>query len=157
MARCSSTERRRDRIANLDVKGHLQATNAEFALGTTDVLIDSVVADAEYSPNSGVVVASSTIKRGTAVLNVEGKIEPRKVVSRRGVATYVWDDGMAMDAKVQLANAQVVDVLQIAGQQEKIPVTGTIAVNAHAAGTLQSLSGRRACFADEWCGVWRAV
>ena len=59
------------------------------------------------------------------------------MVSRRGVATYVWDDGMAMDAKAQLANAQVVDVLQIAGQQEKIPVTGTIAVNAHAAGTLR--------------------
>jgi translocation and assembly module TamB len=129
------------RIANLDVKGHLQATNAEFALGTTDVLIDSVVADADYSPNSGVVVASSTIKRGTAVLNVEGQIVPRKVVSPRGVATYEWDDGMAMDAQAQLANAEVVDVLQIIGQQEKVPLTGTIALNAHAAGTLRSLSG----------------
>ncbi len=131
----------RGRIADLDVKGHLQATNAEFALGTTDVLIDSVVADAEYSPNTGVLVANSTIKRGSAVLNVEGKIVPRKVVSRRGVATYVWDDGMAMDATAQLANAQVVDVLQIAGQQGKVPVTGTMALNAHAAGTLRSLSG----------------
>ena len=129
------------RIADLDVKGHLQATDAEFALGTTDVLIDSVVADAEYSPNSGVAMASSTIKRGRAVLNVAGKIAPRKVVSRRGVATYEWDEGMALDAKAQLANAEVVDVLQIAGQQENIPLTGTIAMNAHAAGTLQSLSG----------------
>jgi len=129
------------RIANLDVKGHMQATNAEFALGTTDVLLDSVIADAEYSPNSGVVVASSTIKRGTAVLNLEGKIVPRKVVSRRGVATYEWDDGMALDAKAQLADASMVDVLQIIGQQEKIPLTGTIAVNGHAVGTLSSLSG----------------
>jgi translocation and assembly module TamB len=129
------------RIADLDVKGHMQATNAEFALGTTDVLIDSVVTDAEYSPNSGVVIASSTIKRGTAVLNVEGKIAPRKVVSRRGVATYVWDDGMTMDAQAKLANAQVVDVLQIAGQQGKIPLTGTMALNVHAAGTVSSLSG----------------
>jgi translocation and assembly module TamB len=129
------------RIADLDVKGHMQAQNAEFALGTTDVLIDSVVADAEYSPNSGVVVASSTIKRGTAVLNVEGKIEPRKVVGRRGLVTYEWDDGTALDAKAQLANASMVDVLQITGQQEKVPVTGTIALNAHAAGTLRSLSG----------------
>ena len=128
-------------IANLDVKGHLQAENVEFALDTTDVLLDSVVADAEYSPNSGVIVASSTIKRGSAVLNVEGKIEPRKVVSRRGVATYVWDEGMAMDARMQLANAQVVDVLQIAGQEGKIPVTGMITVNAHAAGVLYSLTG----------------
>ncbi|HWY99747.1 MAG TPA: translocation/assembly module TamB domain-containing protein [Edaphobacter sp.] len=129
------------RIADLDVKGHLQATNAEFALGTTDVLLDSVVTDAEYSPNSGVVVASSTIKRGTAVLNVEGKIVPRKVVSHRGVATYVWDDGMTLDAQAQLANAQVVDVLQIAGQQGKVPLTGTMTLNGHAAGTLRSLSG----------------
>jgi translocation and assembly module TamB len=129
------------KIADLDVKGHMQATNAEFALGTTDVLIDSVVADAEYSPDSGVVVASSTIKRGTAVLNVEGKIVPRKVVSRRGVATYVWDDGMSLDAKAQLENAQVVDVLQITGQQGKIPLTGTMALNGHAVGTLNSLSG----------------
>ena len=129
------------RIADLDVKGHLQAQNAEFALGTTDVLLDSVVADAEYSPNTGVLVTSSTIRRGTAVLNVEGTIVPRKVVSRRGVATYVWDDGMALDAKAQLADASMVDVLQIIGQQEKVPVTGTIALNAHAAGTLRSLSG----------------
>ncbi len=129
------------RIADLDVKGHLQAENVEFALDTTDVLLDSVVADAEYSPNSGVVVASSTIKRGSAVLNVEGKIEPRKVVSRRGVATYVWDDGMAMDAKMQLANAQVADVLQIVGQEGKIPVTGMMSVDAHAVGVLNSLSG----------------
>ena len=129
------------RIADLDVKGHVQATNAEFALDTTDVLIDSVVADAEYSPNAGVLVASSTIKRGTAVLNVEGTLLPRKVVGRRGVVTYEWDDGMAVDAKGQLANAQVVDVLQIVGQQGKVPVTGTMALNAHAAGTLRSLSG----------------
>jgi translocation and assembly module TamB len=129
------------RIADLDVKGHLQATNAEFALGTTDVLIDSVVTDAEYSPNSGVVVASSTIKRGTAVLNLIGKIAPRKVVSRRGVASFVWDDGMSVDAKVQLGNAPVVDVLQIAGQQQKVDLTGTVAVNAHAVGTLRDLSG----------------
>ena len=46
-----------------------------------------------------------------------------------------------LDAKVQLANAQVVDVLQIAGQQGKVPLTGTIAVNAHAVGLVRSLSG----------------
>jgi translocation and assembly module TamB len=129
------------RIADLDVKGHLQATDAEFALGTTDVLIDSVVTDAEYSPNTGVIVASSTIKRGSAVLNLEGKVTPRKVVSRRGVATYVWDDGLAIDAKAQLGNAAIVDVMQIAGQQGKIPLTGTIALDGHAVGTVASLNG----------------
>lgn len=129
------------RIADLDVKGHLETTNAEFALGTTDVLIDSLVTDAEYSPNTGVIVASSTIRRGSAVLNLEGKVSPRKVVSRRGVVSYVWDDGLVIDAKAQLANAQAVDVLQIAGQQNKIPLTGIIALNAHVVGTVANLSG----------------
>jgi translocation and assembly module TamB len=46
-----------------------------------------------------------------------------------------------MDAKMQLANAQVADVLQIVGQQGKIPVTGMITVSAHAVGVLNSLSG----------------
>jgi translocation and assembly module TamB len=128
-------------VADLDVKGHLQASGVELALGTTDVQVDSLVADAEYSPNSGVLVAKSTLKRGTAVMNAEGSVRPRKVVSRRGVAAFLWDEGMAIDANVQLAEAQVVDVLQIAGQQQKIPVTGTIAVDAHAAGTLDSLHG----------------
>jgi len=128
-------------VADLDVKGHLQASAVELMLGTTDVQVDSVVADAEYSPNSGVVVVGSTIKRGTAVLNASGSVRPRKVVSRRGVATFLWDEGMSIDANAQLAEAQVVDVLQIAGQQQKIPVTGTIAVDAHAVGTLESLSG----------------
>ncbi len=85
-------------VADLDVKGHLQAAGVELKLGTTDVQVDSVVADAEYSPNSGVLVARSTIKRGTAVMNAAGSVRPRKVVSRRGVATFLWDEGMAIDA-----------------------------------------------------------
>ena len=101
--------------------------------------IDSLVADAEYTP-SGLAVGSSTIKQGTAVLNVSGSFKSRTVYKHR-VATYVWDDGSTVDATVKLANAQVGDVLAMAGQQAKIPVTGTINVNAHAAGVLRSLSG----------------
>ncbi len=130
----------RGRIADLDVKGHLQAANAEFALGTTDALLDSVEVDGEYSPDGGVEVARSTIKRGNEVLNLEGKVEPRRVVSQRGVATYLWDEGSAVDAKAQLANASVMDVLQIAGQQ-KIQLTGTVALDGHAVGTLMDLNG----------------
>jgi translocation and assembly module TamB len=130
-------------IRDLDVKGHLQASSVEAKFGTTtDVMIDSVVADAEYSPNSGVAVASSTIKRGTAVLNVAGTIRPRKEVSARGVATYFWDDGMAVDTNVQLEKASVDDVLQIAGQEGHVPLTGTIEVHAHAAGLLNDLAGK---------------
>jgi translocation and assembly module TamB len=130
------------RAADLDVKGHLQGTQLEVKLGTElDTLIDSVVADAEYSYDSGLAVASSTIKRGNAVLNLGGAMKPRKVVSRRGVVSYVWDDGASVNATVQLANASVEDVLQIAGQQQKYPLTGTIAVNAKVDGTLANLDG----------------
>ena len=129
-------------IRNLDVKGHLQASEVEAKFGTTtDVMVDSVVADAEYSPYSGVAIASSTIKRGTAVLNVAGTLRPRKVISARGVASYFWDDGMAIDANVQLDKASVEDVLQIAGQQGSVPLTGTIVMHAHAAGLVKDLAG----------------
>jgi translocation and assembly module TamB len=129
------------RAVDLDVKGHVQATDLEFAMGTTDVLIDSLVADAEYSPNSGVAVASSTIQRGSAVLNASGTLVPRREVSRRGVVTFVWDEGSTIDAKAQLADAQVTDLLQITGQQEKIPVTGTINTVARVTGTFANLDG----------------
>jgi translocation and assembly module TamB len=131
----------RGAVHDLDVKGHLEASHVEARLGTTDALIDSIVTDAEYSPNSGLLVASSTIKRGSAVLNVIGDLQPRKAISRRGVVTYEWDEGMAISAKVQLADAQMTDLLQIAGQQQRVPVTGTIAANAHVSGTLKNMDG----------------
>ena len=129
-------------ISNLDVKGHLQATDLAVHLGTAaDVHIDSVIADAEYTPRTGLAVASSTITRGTAVLNVAGAAQPRKQVSRRGVTTYVWDDGSTVNAKVQLNNAQLTDVLEIAGQKDKYPVTGGLSLNGNVEGTLKNLDG----------------
>ena len=159
----------RGAIAKLDVKGHLEANNLEILLGSlkppvpaappanllltvagkrptvvapapvTDVHIDSLVADAEYTP-SGLAVASSTITQGTAVLHLAGSFRPRTVYVKRA-ATYVWDDGTALDVKLQLANANMGDLLAIAGQQQTIPVTGTVALDGHVAGTLRSMSG----------------
>ncbi len=124
------------RAADLDVKGHLQGTALEVKLGSEfDTLVDSVVADAEFSYDGGLAIASSTIKRGDAVLNVSGTMAPRKLAGHKGVAAYAWDDGTAVRANVKLANASVQDVLQIAGQQQKIPVTGTMAVNGTMQGT----------------------
>ncbi len=128
-------------IADLDLKGHLQATDAEVKLGTTmDSTIDSVVANAEFSPYAGLAIASSTIRRGSAVLNVEGTVKPRKTATRKGVPIYEWDEGTGVDAKIQLADAQVTDLLQLAGQP-RVPVTGTVGVNAHARGTVKDLAG----------------
>jgi translocation and assembly module TamB len=105
----------------------------------TDIHVDSLVADAEYTP-SGLAVASSTITQGTAVLHVSGAFRPRTVIVKK-TSTYVWDDGTAVDAKVQLANANFVDLLTIAGQQTKVPVTGTVNLDAHVAGTFRNLNG----------------
>ncbi len=126
-------------IKALDIKGHLQANQLQAHLGSTgDIAIDSIVADAEYAP-AGVTVASSTIRRGSAILNVSGGVRPHRVV-KRGVVSYEFDDYAQVNAKVQLADAQIHDVLEIAGQGA-LPVTGIIQVNADATGTLGNLSG----------------
>jgi translocation and assembly module TamB len=126
-------------IAGLDIKGHLQANELTAHLGSAgDVAIDSLIADAEYSP-SGMTVASSTIHRGTAVLNVSGLVKPHRVV-KRGAVSYEFDDATQVQAKVQLADAQIHDVLEIAGQGA-LPVTGVVAVNANVNGTFGNLTG----------------
>jgi translocation and assembly module TamB len=129
-------------VSDLDVKGHLSADNLEAHLGTAaDVHIDSVIADAEYSPSTGVAVASSTIKRNSAVLNVAGSFKPRRVAGPGGVVSYAWDNGMAINTTVKLANAQATDLLDIAGQKDKVNLTGTVDISGHAAGTLRALNG----------------
>ena len=131
----------RHAIADLDVKGHLAADNLALHLGSlADIHIDSAVGDAEYSPNEGVAVAASTIKRGSAVLNVTGSFRPHRTIVHHAV-TYLWDDNLAIDTTVKLANAQASDLLQIAGQQNKVPITGTVNLNAHATGTIHNLNG----------------
>jgi len=138
--------------SDLDVKGHVQGNAIEAKLGSglgfgEDTLIDSLVGDAEYSYNEGLSVANSTIRRGASLLNVTGSLRPHKVVLRKGaagrkdVANYLWDDGTSIDVTVKLANEEVVDVLQIVGMQQKIPVTGKIATLAHIGGTLGNLDG----------------
>jgi translocation and assembly module TamB len=129
-------------VRDLDVKGHLEANNLVFHLGSeANIHIDSVVADAEYSPNAGLEIASSTITRNSAVLNVAGTFRPHRIVSRRGVVSYAWDNDLGLDVTAKLANAQAEDLLQIAGQQDKVKLTGTANIDARAAGTLRSLSG----------------
>ena len=128
-------------IRDIDVNGHLAANGLEVKYGSTNVLLDSVVADARYQPNEGIAVANSTITRGTAVLNLAGGVRPHRVVSRRGVVSYNFDNYAAVNATVKLANAQVPDLLQIAGQANNIKLTGTANVNAHVAGTLGNLNG----------------
>ncbi len=131
-------------MLNLEAKGHLVANDLALQLGTmdarlADVHIDSVVGNLDYSPNGGVMVASSTITRGTAVLNLVGSFRPHREMAR-GVETYAWDQDATMDASAKLADAQAADLMQIAGQQ-KIPVTGTVNLDVSASGTIHNLIG----------------
>jgi translocation and assembly module TamB len=75
------------------------------------------------------------------VLNVGGSFKPHRVETRKRTVEYLWDDQVAIDATAKLANAQITDILQIAGQQKKIPVTGTAKLDVHATGTLNNLVG----------------
>ncbi len=130
-------------VADLDAKGHLEGAQIEMKLDAQmDTMLDSVVADGEYSNNEGLAVVSSTITRGGAVLNLTGSLRPRKVLSRKGVATYPWDDGTSVDATARLVNAELVDVLQMVGQQKKIALTGKITSSAHVSGTVGDLDGQ---------------
>jgi translocation and assembly module TamB len=132
----------RGAVRTLDVKGHLEANNLLVHLGSeADVHVDSLVADAEYAPNTGLAVASATITRNTAVLDASGSFRPHRVVSRRGVVSYAWDNDMALNVTAKLANAQLSDLLQIAGQQNKVQLTGVANISAHATGTLRSMAG----------------
>jgi translocation and assembly module TamB len=140
------------RSSDLDVKGHVQGSQIEVKLGSglgigQDTFVDSLVGDAEYSYDEGLAIANSTIRRGSAVLNVAGSLRPRKVILRKGTASrkdvldYLWDEGTSVDATVRLANAEVSDVLQMAGEQQKIALTGKVTANAQVRGTLGDLNG----------------
>lgn len=128
-------------MAALDIKGHLEATGVEAKVAPdSTLLIDSLVADAEYTPQ-GLAVASSTVKRGHSLLHAHGSVKAHHIQGRRGVSSYEWDKESAVDADVQLADADVVEALQMAGQSN-LPVTGTLNVNGHLAGTIGNLNGK---------------
>ncbi|MDE3105598.1 MAG: translocation/assembly module TamB domain-containing protein [Acidobacteriota bacterium] len=126
----------RGEIANLDLKGHATAQSLEARLSdTTDVLIDSIDAEGEFSPRGGLQVTSATLQRGTAVLRVGGTMRPRVVMGRHGPVDAIWDDGMTLDVHGLLETAPVQDVLQIIGQQSSVPLTGTARAELHMSGT----------------------
>jgi translocation and assembly module TamB len=132
-------------IRNIDVKGRLTANDlaletGDFGSSVPDVHIDSVVGSADYSPNGGVSVVTSTIKRGTAVLNLTGTFKPHRAMVHGG-ETYLWDKELAIDASAKLANAQATDLLQIVGMQPKVPVTGTVNLDLSGSGTIHSIIG----------------
>ncbi len=97
--------------------------------------IDSLVADAEYSP-ALISVQSALITRGNTQLHASGQLHAHRT-RRKG---YAYDNDAAINATVGINNAGIPDLLALAGQSA-VPVTGTLNVNATVGGTLGSLTG----------------
>ena len=132
-------------ISNLEMRGHAEARNVVLRLGDvsggmTDVLIDSAAGSGDFSPNGGLTLTSSTIRRGGSVLNVSGSFKPQRE-ELHGQPAYIWNQDMEVDATVKLADGQAADLLQIVGEQRKIPVTGTVNLDLNANGTMRNMIG----------------
>ncbi|MFP5232789.1 MAG: translocation/assembly module TamB domain-containing protein [Acidobacteriota bacterium] len=133
------------KASDLDIRGHATARNLVLRLGDmsggmADVLIDSAAGNGEFSPNGGLTLASSTIQRGNSVLNVSGSFKPQRILLH-GQPAYAWNQNMAVDTTVKLANGQAGDLLRIVGEQRKIPVTGTVNLDLNATGTMKDIIG----------------
>ena len=102
------------------------------------IRLDSIVADAEYTPG-GVTVRTAVIQRAGAMLTVSGTATPRRIHSKAPYVDYLWDNGTSVNGAFQLSHAEVGDALHLAGLG--LPVSGTADAKAHVDGTLASLSG----------------
>ncbi len=97
--------------------------------------IDSLAADAEYSP-ALISVQSALITRGNTQVHASGQLHAHRT-RRKG---YAYDNETAINATANINNAGIPDLLALAGQSA-VPVTGTLNVNATVGGTLGSLNG----------------
>lgn len=143
-------------LASPDVNGHLAVNNFDVLLnqaapGAASVTvpgtpvaavagspqpfhIDSLTADAEYSP-SLVSVQSAVVTHGTTQVHFAGQVHPHK--TRRG---YEFDKASALQATATINDAKVAELLALAGQST-VPVTGILNLQANAGGTLGNLNG----------------
>ncbi len=97
--------------------------------------IDSLTADAEYSP-ALISVQSALITHGATQVHASGQLHAHKT-RRKG---YAFDNQATINATAGIQNAAVPDLLALAGQST-LPVTGTLNLNANVGGTLGDLNG----------------
>ncbi len=110
------------------------ATN-QPAAAPTAFHIDSLTADAEYSP-ALISVQSAVITRGSTQVHAAGHLHAHKT-RRHG---YAFDNEAAINATASINNANIPDLLALAGQAT-VPVSGTLNLNATVGGTLGNLNG----------------
>ncbi|RRA47292.1 translocation/assembly module TamB domain-containing protein [Acidipila sp. EB88] len=97
--------------------------------------IDSLTADAEYSP-ALISVQSALITRGKTQVHASGQLHAHRT-RRKG---YVFDNDAAIQGTASINDANVPDLLALAGQST-LPVTGVLNLNVNVGGTLGNLGG----------------
>ena len=101
---------------------------------TQSIQWDDLEADVEYSQTL-ISVQQATLSRGKTVIHAAGQLRAHALAHGR----FAFDDHSPINATAQIANANIPDLLSIAGQN--LPVTGTLSLQAHAGGDLGNLSG----------------
>jgi translocation and assembly module TamB len=96
--------------------------------------IDSLTADAEYSP-SVLSVQSAVLTRGPMQIHFGGQLHAHR--TRRG---WAFDQQASIRATASITQAGIPELLALAGASS-VPVTGTLNLNAQVGGTLGNLNG----------------
>jgi len=99
-----------------------------------DIHWDSLDAQAEYSPES-INVTQATLLRGKTAIHATGQLQIHHISKRHSA----FDEESAIQANVGIQNADLTDLLAIAGYAA--PVTGTVTLQAHVGGTVGNLNG----------------
>jgi translocation and assembly module TamB len=146
-----------------DVRGHLEANHVELVLshaaareprveavsaqsgapsgsaGSTaapvTILIDSVKADAAYTPQR-LALQQATITSGKAVVHLSGTLRAHE--GHKGA--YAFDNESAINAQAALDHATLQQLLPMAGIT--LPATGNVRAQLHLGGSLADWSGR---------------
>ncbi len=117
--------------------GAATGTTASDLAGTPRRLrLDSIVADAEYTPGR-VTVRTAVIQRAGATLNISGSMTPHRIPSETPYPDYLWDKETSINGTFQLSHAVVGDALHLAGLD--LPVSGLADAKAHVDGTMADL------------------
>ena len=95
---------------------------------------DELEIDAEYSPEV-ISVSDLSLTKSKTAIQASGQLHAAH--GRRG--KLIYNDSSLLNAKAEISDAQVSDLLSIAG--ESLPVTGTVNLQAHAGGALNALTG----------------
>jgi len=122
--------------ASTAAPGNVTAPGTEgSSTGDRKIEWDRLEASGQYSL-AEISIHDATITRGSTVVHVSGAVRPHRINPRRAD----FDENSGIDATVAIKNAEIADLLAIAGEQ-KVPVTGVLSLNIHAGGALNNLSG----------------